>query len=175
MSFLPATNLTLSLNPIENSINSLNSNPYFIGSMMMLLNLGGRHLATGLTPEQDKFFQHPWFRRILIFVIFFVGTRNILTSLFMSIIINLILSYLLNDQSDMYIFKPNVKSSKPEVKDVSGAPIYTGLTPEETEIHKRLTEKLNKVSKIDEKVKEPEPEDISSQIIETYSGIMNKF
>ena len=93
----------------------------------------------------------------------------------MSIIINLILSYLLNDQSDMYIFKPNVKSSKPEVKDVSGAAIYTGLTPEETEIHKRLTEKLNKVSKIDEKVKEPEPEDISSQIIETYSGIMNKF
>ena len=175
MSFPVAAQAIQSLNPIENIITSVNSNPYFIGSMMLLLNLGGRHLATGLTPEQDKFFQHPWFRRILIFVIFFVGTRNILTSLFMSIIINLILSYLLNDQSDMYIFKPNVKSSKPEVKDVSGAAIYTGLTPEETEIHKRLTEKLNKVSKIDEKVKEPEPEDISSQIIETYSGIMNKF
>jgi hypothetical protein len=174
MSFLPATNSTVSLNPIENTINSLNSNPYFIGSMMMLLNLGGRHLATGLTPDQDKFFQHPWFRRILIFVVFFVGTRNILTSFFMSILINLILSYILNDQSDMYLFKPNVKSSKPEVKDISGAPIYTGLTPEETEIHKRLTEKLNKVSKPDEK-KEPEEQDISSQIIQTYSGIMNKF
>jgi len=174
MSFLPAANSTISLNPIENSINSLNSNPYFIGSMMMLLNLGGRHLATGLTPDQDKFFQHPWFRRILIFVVFFVGTRNILTSFFMSILINLILSCILNDQSDMYLFKPNVKSSKPEVKDISGAPIYTGLTPEETEIHKRLTEKLNKVSKPDEK-KEPEGQDISSQIIQTYSGIMNKF
>jgi hypothetical protein len=174
MSFLPATNSTVSLNPIENTINSLNSNPYFIGSMMMLLNLGGRHLATGLTPEQDKFFQHPWFRRVLIFVVFFVGTRNILTSLFMSILINLILSYLLNDQSDMYILKPNINSSKPEVKDVSGGTIYTGLTPEETEIHKRLTEKLNKVSKPDEK-KEPEEQDISSQIIQTYSGIMNKF
>ena len=174
MSFLPGANSTISLNPIENSINSLNSNPYFIGSMMMLLNLGGRHLATGLTPEQDKFFQHPWFRRILIFVIFFVGTRNILTSLFMSIIINLILSYILNDQSDMYLLKPNIKSSKPEVKDVSGSLIYTGLTPEEIEIHKRLTEKLNKVSKPDEK-KESEEQDISSQIIQTYSGIMNKF
>ena len=91
MSFPPPTNSTISTNPIENTINSLNSNPYFIGSMMILLNLGGRHLATGLTPEQDKFFQHPWFRRILIFVIFFVGTRNALTSLFMSILINLIL------------------------------------------------------------------------------------
>jgi len=174
MSFPPPTNSTLSTNPIENTINSLNSNPYFIGSMMILLNLGGRHLATGLTPEQDKFFQHPWFRRILIFVVFFVGTRNALTSLFMSILINLALGYLLNDQSDMYLLKPNVKGKKVEAKDVSGAPIYTGLTAEETEIHKRLTEKLNKVSKIDEKVKEPEPQDISSQITEMYSEIMGK-
>jgi len=174
MSFPPPTNSVVSTNPIENMVNSLNSNPYFIGSMMMLLNLGGRHLAIGLTPDQDKFFQHPWFRRVLIFVIFFVGTRNILTSLFMSILINLILSLLLNDQSDMFLLKPNVKSSKPEVKDVSGAPIYTGLTPEETEIHKRLTEKLNKLSKPDKK-KESEEQDISSQIIQTYSGIMNKF
>uniref|UniRef100_A0A6C0IEU4 Uncharacterized protein n=1 Tax=viral metagenome TaxID=1070528 RepID=A0A6C0IEU4_9ZZZZ len=177
MSFPPPTNSTVSTNPIENTINSLNSNPYFIGSMMILLNLGGRHLATGLTPEQDKFFQHPWFRRILIFVVFFVGTRNALTSLFMSILINLILSYLLNDQSDMYLLKPNIKEKKVETsfdKDVSGAPIYTGLTPEETEIHKRLTEKLNKISKIDEKVKEPEPQDISSQITQVYSEIMGK-
>ena len=142
--------------------------------MMILLNLGGRHLATGLTPEQDKFFQLPWFRRILIFVVFFVGTRNALTSLFMSILINLILSYLLNDQSDMYLLKPNIKEKKVETKDVSGAPIYTGLTPEETEIHKRLTEKLNKISKINEKVKEPEPQDISSQITQVYSEIMGK-
>ena len=61
-----------------------------------------------------------------------------------------------------------------ETKDVSGAPIYTGLTPEETEIHKRLTEKLNKISKINEKVKEPEPQDISSQITQVYSEIMGK-
>lgn len=174
MSFVPSTNSPVSTNPIENTINSLNSNPYFIGSMMMLLNLGGRHLATGLTPEQDKFFQHPWFRRILIFVIFFVGTRNAITSLFMSILINIILAYLLNDQSDMYLLKPNVKEKKVEAKDASGSPVYTGLTPEETEIHKRLTEKLNKLSKIDEKVKEPEPQDISSQITQVYSEIMGK-
>jgi hypothetical protein len=177
MSFVPSTNSPVSTNPIENTINSLNSNPYFIGSMMMLLNLGGRHLATGLTPEQDKFFQQPWFRRILIFVIFFVGTRNAITSLFMSILVNIILAYLLNDQSDMYLLKPNVKGKKVEAsfdKDVSGATIYTGLTPEETEIHKRLTEKLNKLSKIDEKVKEPEPQDISSQITQVYSEIMGK-
>jgi hypothetical protein len=175
MSFVPPANPNLSTNPIENTINSLNSNPYFIGSMMILLNLGGRHLVSGLTPEQDKFFQQPWFRRILIFVVFFVGTRNALSSLFMAIVINLLIGFLLNDQSDMYLLKPNVKEKKTEVKDASGGTVYTGLTAEETEIHKRLTEKLNKVSKTDDKVKESEPQDITSQIIETYSGFMSKF
>ena len=93
----------------------------------------------------------------------------------MAIIINLLIGFLLNDQSDMYLLKPNVKEKKTEVKDASGGTIYTGLTPEETEIHKRLTEKLNKVPKTDEKVKETQQQDITSQIIETYSGFMSKF
>ena len=155
MSFVPPTNPNLSTNPIENTINSLNSNPYFIGSMMILLNLGGRHLVSGLTPEQDKYFQQPWFRRVLIFVVFFVGTRNAVSSLFMAIIINLLIGFLLNDQSDMYLLKPNVKEKKTEVKDASGGTVYTGLT--------------------DEKVKETQQQDITSQIIETYSGFMSKF
>ena len=66
----------VSTNPIENIITSVNSNSYFIGSMMLLLNLGGRHLATGLTPEQDKFFQQPWVRRLLIFIVFFTPKLN---------------------------------------------------------------------------------------------------
>ena len=83
-----ATQIIQSLNPIENIITSVNSNPYFIGSMMLLLNLGGRHLATGLTPEQDKCFQQPWFRRLLIFVVFFI----VLFSLKKSVISLFILS-----------------------------------------------------------------------------------
>lgn len=172
MSFVPPSAPQLSTNPIENTINSLNSNPYFIGSMMILLNLGGRHLATGLTPEQDKFFQHPWFRRVLIFVIFFVGTRNALTSLFMAIVINLLIGYLFNDTSDLYLLSPDVN----EIKDASGSTIYTGLTPEEVELHKKLTEKLQKAKEKQEKdkVKASDPQDLSSQITETYASIMNR-
>lgn len=176
MSFVPPSTLNLSTNPIENTINSLNSNPYFIGSMMILLNLGGRHLATGLTPEQDKFFQQPWFRRVLIFVIFFVGTRNALSSLFMAIVINFLIAFLFNEQSEMYLLKPNLTEKKNETKDASGAIVYTGLTVEETEIHKRLSEKLEKsVKQKKDSIEPPKIEDITSQITETYTSIMNKF
>ena len=176
MSFIPPSAPQVSVNPIENTINGLNSNPYFIGSMMILLNLGGRHLAMGLTPEQDKFFQTVWFRRILIFVIFFVGTRNALTSLFMAIIINVALSFLFNDQSEMFLFKPNVTEKKVVKTDASGAVVYTGLTPEETAIHKQLTDKLQKAQmKKPGEIQDSEPQDLTSQITETYSSIMGRF
>jgi hypothetical protein len=69
MSFAPPPPLAAAagpMNPIEGLINSLNTNGYLIGLSMLLLNLGGRHLALGLTPEQDKFFQNPWIRRVLL-------------------------------------------------------------------------------------------------------------
>ena len=165
----------ISNNPVEDIIASFNSNPYFIGSMMLLLNLGGRHLATGLTPEQDKFFQNGWFRKVLIFVIFFIGTRNIISSLFMSIIFILVVYYLLNDQSSLYLFKPSVPKVKEEKKEpVKTAPIYTGLTPEESEIHRRLTDKIERTRK-EEEVKVPIAQNIQTQITNSYSIMMARF
>ena len=175
MSFPFPTQQTITENPIEAIIGSLNSNPYFIGSMMLLLNLGGRHLATGLTPEQDKFFQEPWFRRLLIFVVFFIGTRNIISSAFMAIIFILLVGYLFNDTSALYLFKPSIEDKKvEEVKKHTTAPVYTGLTPEETDIHKRLTEKIERTRK-EEEVKAPIGQNLQNQITMTYSNVMGRF
>jgi len=171
MSFPFPIQQTGSANPIENTITSINSNPYFIGSMMLLLNLGGRHLATGLTPEQDKFFQQPWFRQLLIFVIFFIGTRNIISSFFMSIVFILLIGYLFNDTSTLYIFNPSIDSKKSSEKT---APVNNVLTPEEQDIHKKLSEKLQKAN-AKETITTPIKKDITSQISETYSTIMSRF
>jgi len=128
------------LNPIDAAISGINTNTYFIGLSMLILNLGGRHLATSLTPEQDRFFQNPWVRRAMLFVVIFVATRNIFTALWMSIGIILSIGYLFNEHSDLYIFG-NPKPLPP-------APLpVRGLTPEETDIYKRLHEK----TKIEEK------------------------
>lgn len=176
MSFPFPQQQNISTNTVENIISSVNSNPYFIGSMMLLLNLGGRHLATGLTPEQDKFFQQPWFRRLLIFVVFFIGTRNIVSSIFMSIVFILLVGYLFNDTSSLYLFKPSVEKKidvVPKVEQKTG-PVYTGLTPDETEIHKRLTEKIERTKK-EEETKVPVGENIQNQITMAYSNIMSRF
>ena len=80
-------------NPIDAIINSLNTNPYFIGTMMLMLNLGGRFLQLEVSKGQEKFFQQVWVRRILVFTVIFVATRNVLVALFMSIIVLALLSF----------------------------------------------------------------------------------
>jgi hypothetical protein len=167
------------LNPIENVITSVNSNPYFIGCMMLLLNLGGRHLATGLTPEQDKFFQQPWFRRLLIFVIFFVGTRNVISSLFLTIVFILLLGYLFNDQSQLYLFNPNIpnQKKKEEVKEEL-KPKSNGLTAEEQDIHRRLSDKIARnidITPNEAMMTDQEEVNITAQITESYMGVMSRF
>ena len=130
------------LNPIEAFITSVNTNSYVIGMMMILLNLGGRHLAMGLTPEQDKLFQGVWARRFLLFVVIFIATRNIFTALWLSIGLILVIGYLFNEHSQMYLFG----EPKPMPESLHQmAP--KELTPEEQEIYKRLHDKVQRVKK----------------------------
>ena len=44
------------LGPIEAALAMFSANPYFIGLMMLILNLGGRFLALEITKEQEQKF-----------------------------------------------------------------------------------------------------------------------
>jgi len=117
----------------------INTNTYLIGMSMILLNLGGRHLAPSLTAEQDKFFQNPWIRRGMLFVVVFVATRNIFTALWLSIGLVLIIGYLFNEHSSLYLFgEPVPVPPQPSVTPTNG------LTPEEQDIYKKLQDKVTR-------------------------------
>jgi len=133
----PLTNLlgpaaVATISPLEAIIGSFNGNLYFIGIMMLVLNLGGRFLAMEITKDQEAFFQNPWVRRFLIFVVLFVATRNILVAFWLTVIVVIVLGFLFNENSALSIFG---KSKGPE-----GVPVQT-MTPEEVEIFRRLNEK----------------------------------
>jgi hypothetical protein len=157
------------LNPIELALSGLNTNTYFIGLMMLLLNLGGRHLALGLTPEQDKLFQHPYIRRALLFVVIFVATRNFFTALWLSIGIIFTLAYLTNETSPLYLFgEPRV--TQPE------SVVPRGLTTDEQEIYKRLKDKVGKLEAEEKNVKKDEKEDIKQDdmFVISYKSAMDR-
>jgi hypothetical protein len=133
------------MNPIEAAVSIFNSNPYFIGIMMLILNLGGRFLILEVTKGQEQFFQNPWVRRVLIFIVLFVATRNIITAFWLTIIVVLVLGYLFNENSALCVFKGGRGGSKCAKKEgiVGGGAgaAGSGLTPDEQDILRRLSEK----------------------------------
>ena len=120
------------ISPFEAIIGSFNGNLYFIGIMMLVLNLGGRFLAMEITKDQELFFQNPWVRRFLIFVVLFVATRNILVAFWLTVIVVIVLGFLFNENSALSIFG--------SPKGAQGPPVQM-MTPEEVEIFRRLNEK----------------------------------
>jgi hypothetical protein len=145
----------LQLGTFDAALMSLNSNPYFIGTMMLLLNLGGRFIGMEVSKGQEQFFQNPWVRRLLIFVVLFVGTRNVLVAFWMTLVIVLCIGYLFNENSSLCLFHMGAQGSScrdgtasdgqapaptPSQMQAQMTP-STPFTPEEAEIYKRLTEK----------------------------------
>jgi hypothetical protein len=129
-----------SVNPLEMTLVAFNTNPYFIGITMLLLNLGGRFLAMEVTKEQEKFFQHTWVRAILIFVVIFVATRNVVIAFWLSVIVITLLRFLLNENSSLYLLKKETPLTREKFQGASA----NVLTPEEADIYRKLTDKLAK-------------------------------
>jgi len=153
MSLAAAAPISVALsNPLEAGLAAFNTNPYFIGITMLLLNLGGRFLAMEVTKEQEKFFQHTWVRAILLFVVVFVATRNVIVAFWLALIIIILLRFLFNENSDMYLFNQGMKKEKFQ-NQIQGQPV-NALSPEEADIYRKLTDKLAKAQPVASTAKE---------------------
>ena len=148
---------SIAINPLEHAFMAINTNPYFIGLMMLLLNLGGRFLGMEISKEQEKVFQNPWVRRLLVFTVLFVATRNVFVAAIMTIFVLILLSFLLNENSDLCLWKDSC-----DVKPIEDGQPMGGLTPEETEIWRRLNEKQMRMAaaSASQKAKKESPESL---------------
>jgi hypothetical protein len=130
--------------PFDSFIMSINANPYFVGFMMLMLNLGGRFISLELTRSQEQFLQNVWVRRILIFIVLFMGTRNVLVAFWMWLGVVFLLGYVLNENSSMCIFGSGLPGSKCAAGTAEN--FVSPLTPEESEILTKLQMKAQKGS-----------------------------
>ncbi len=161
-------------------LSTISANPYFIGLMMILLNLGGRFLGLEISPQQEKFFQHPYVRRLLIFTVLFVATRNIWVAFWMSLVVILCIGYLFNEKSGLCLFAwRGVAGSKCDSDTKKeGFTSGGGLTALEEEIYQKLAQKRGapKEEKFTEKTAAVIDKEISSivptEVIKTYMDNM---
>ena len=150
--------------PFEATLTKISSSPYALAVAMLLINLGGRFLPMEITKEQEKFLNQPWFRRLIIFIIFFLATRNLITAAWLSLIVILCIGYLFNENSSLCILgKGGVGTCK-----TKGVTETIGLTPEEQSILKALQDKASKIAQPEEKPQEL----VSSKAHEQYEKVM---
>lgn len=70
---------------IETVVDKLNTNKFFIGGMMIVLTIGGRFIINNLSEEQKEKIDTPFFRKLFIFCAFFVATRDLITTIFLTV------------------------------------------------------------------------------------------
>lgn len=145
MSAPAALQLIGSISPLDGLLQVFNQNPYFIGLMMLILNLGGRFISLEVTKQQEQFLQLPWVRRVLIFTVLFVATRNLWVAFWMTLITVLFLGYLFNENSALCLFGSGGKEgSSCQTASDTNEKKEVGMTPEEKEILQRLSSKAQR-------------------------------
>ena len=95
--------------------NIVGSSPVMTGCVILLMNLGGKYIVLDIPKGMDAFFSHPWVRKLTIFAIAFMATRNVKTSLLLLLVFILFSRYLFNENSRMCI--PSIKQRVKEVEE----------------------------------------------------------
>ena len=87
------------VDPMSMAIMTINSNPFIIGTFMLLLNLGGRFLTLELTKKQEAFLQASWIRPLIFFTVVFIATRNIAAAFWVTLFFFFIIWVVANENS----------------------------------------------------------------------------
>ena len=102
----------------------LNNNKLFNGIMTMALHIGGRYISEEIPKNVYLIFNRPLFRRIFIFCVSFISTRDVKLSILLTLLFIFLFNYIFNEESKIFVLrnkpnKPNKINKKPDESNVS--------------------------------------------------------
>jgi hypothetical protein len=122
---------------VNSFFQSANSSKLLIGISMIIFNIGSKFLVIDMSKTQEQFFKNVLMRRITLFCIFFVATRDIFISLILTASFVILAYGLFNESSKFYILPKNS--------------FYDNIfTKEEYEISKKIIRGYEKENIIDD-------------------------
>jgi len=107
------------LDTVHKGVSSLNSNKFFAGLIMLILNLGSKFITVKFSASQEAYLRNSVGRQLLIFAIAWIGTKDIYTSLAITAIFVVLADYLFNEDSDWCVLSDGFKDLKKEI-DLNG-------------------------------------------------------
>jgi hypothetical protein len=88
--------------------NTLNNSNFFIGIMMILLNIGSKYIEVDLQSHK-QLLNSTIMRRLVIFTIVFIATKDVLTSLIVTAVFIILVLNLFNSDSKYCILPKSVQ------------------------------------------------------------------
>jgi len=89
----------------------LSGNKYVLGLMILLINLGARYIGNEVSDFMHKVLNHKFARRFLIFLVLWMGTRDLVVAGVITISFIVLVNTLFNENSDYCILPVTNNSS----------------------------------------------------------------
>ena len=96
-------------NRMNNLFEKINDNKYFVGIMMIILNIGAKYINIDLGNYETSFLTSRVLGYLLVFVIVFIATRDVKVAVIVSILFCVIFMELLHEKSSYSILPDEIK------------------------------------------------------------------
>ena len=84
----------------QESLSCMNDNKYMIGLTMIMLNIGARFIIDELDDDLRKMISNTFIRRVFIFCSFFMATKDLFTSIVLTIIFVILINEVFGKELD---------------------------------------------------------------------------
>jgi hypothetical protein len=88
---------------LNNTSTVFDNSKLFAGFMLLIMNISTKYVKIKLSPSVESFLKNSFGMELLIFIILWVGTKNLLISIIITGIFIIIFDYLLNEESQFSI------------------------------------------------------------------------
>lgn len=87
----------------------VNSNKYFIGLAMIMLNVGSKFISIQFSKSTEEYLKMTITKQILVFSMCFMGTRCVITSLILTATFTILSDHLFNEESQYCVMPEKYK------------------------------------------------------------------
>ena len=98
-----------------NTLYLMNDSKFFAGVVMLIMNIGSKYAVIELSHTQESYPKYSLGRQLLIFSILWIGTRDIFTSLILTVVFIVFVDYLFNENSRYCIIPEKYKELREEL------------------------------------------------------------
>jgi hypothetical protein len=134
--------LTQLLTYLHNNIQAINNSKIFAGLMIITLNIVSKFANFKLSKTLESYFKFTFSRQILVFVIAWMGTRDIYIALIITMFFVIITEYLFHEESHFFVLSEDFRD------------YHISLLENENSTEKVTEEEVKKAKIILEKAKE---------------------